>query len=166
MYGTTSVSAFQPIEQTETIGADLTYQQNDLFGLPLDFMANGTVLNKQITKNSKNTALVGNEWVRIPKLQVNTSATYHIQPQWNVSTAVRYRSDVFNDLENLEQGSNVFGAVDEYTFVDLKTSYQLPTYQNLKSSVSGGIDNLFDQKAYEAHPFPQRTYYVRLSLDY
>lgn len=165
-FGTTTVTTFLPIEQTETIGTDLTFQYNQLFDMPLDFMVNGTFLNKQIVKNSRNTALVGNEWVRLPKLQANTSLAYHILPEWDLSTAVRYRSDVFNDLENLEQGSNVYGAVDEYTFVDLKTSYKLPTYQNLKSSVSGGIDNLFDQKAYEVHPFPQRTFYVKVSVDY
>lgn len=165
-FGNVAITTFQPIEQTETIGVDLTFQQNRLFNLPLDFMVNGTFMNKQIVKNSRNTALVGNEWDRIPKLQVNTSATYHILPVWDFSAAVRYRSDVFQRLDNSDTESNVFGGTDEYTFVDVKTSYQLPTYQNLKSTLSAGIDNVLDQNVYENHPFPQRTYFVKASFDY
>lgn len=165
-FGNVAVTTFQPIEQTETIGVDLTFQQNRLFDLPLDFMINGTFMNKQITKNSRNTALVGNEWDRIPKLQVNTSATYHILPVWDFAASVRYRSDVFQRLDNSDTQSNVFGGTDEYTFVDLKTSYRLPTYHNLKSTISAGIDNVLDQNVYENHPFPLRTYFVKASFDY
>ena len=165
-FGNVAVTTFQPIEQTETIGVDLTFQQNQLFDMPLDFMVNGTFMNKQIVKNSRNTGLVGNEWDRIPKLQVNTSATYHILPVWDFSAAVRYRSDVFQRLENNDTESNVYGGTDEYTFVDLKTSYQLPAYHNLKSTISAGIDNVLDQNVYENHPFPQRTYFVKASFDY
>lgn len=164
--GQVAVRTFQPIEQTETIGVDLTFQQNELFDLPLDFMVNGTFMNKQIVKNSRNTSLVGNEWDRIPKLQVNTSAVYHILPVWDFSASVRYRSDVFQQLDNSDTGSHVYGGTDEYTFVDLKTAYQLPTYQNLKSTISAGIDNVLDQNVYENHPFPQRTYFVKASIDY
>lgn len=165
-YNSTLVTTYQPIEQTSTIGTDLTFQQNRIFDTPIDFMVNGTFLDKEITKNSRYPSYVGNEWIRIPKLQVNTAVTYHVLPQWDASVATRYRSDVFNDLANLEQGSKVYGAVTEYTFVDLKTSYMLPSFKKLQSTISGGIDNVFDQKAYEVHPFPQRTYYVKLSLDY
>lgn len=165
-FGNVAVTTFQPIEQTETIGVDLTFQQNRLFDLPLDFMVNGTFMNKQITKNSRNTSLVGNEWDRIPKLQVNTSATYHILPVWDFAASVRYRSDVFQRLDNSDTQSNVFGGTDEYTFVDLKTSYQLPTYHNLKSTISAGIDNVLDQNVYENHPYPLRTYFVKASFDY
>lgn len=165
-FGSTIVRTFQPIEQTETIGVDLTFQQNRVFDLPLDFMVNGTYMNKQIVKNSRNTALEGNEWDRIPKLQVNTSATYHILPVWDFAASVRYRSDVFQQLDNSDTGSNVYGGTDEYTFVDLKTSYQLPIYRDLKSSISAGIDNVLNQNVYENHPFPMRTYFVKASIDY
>jgi len=165
-FGNVAVTTFQPIEQTETIGVDLTFQQNEVFGLPVDFMVNGTFMNKQIVKNSRNSDLAGNEWDRIPKLQVNTSATYHILPVWDFSAAVRYRSDVFQRLDNSDTEANVFGGTDEYTFVDLKTSYQLPEYHNLKSTISAGIDNVLNVDVYENHPFPQRTYFVKASLDY
>ena len=50
-----TITTFLPIEQTEAIGVDLTYQQNEVFNLPIDLMANTTLMNKQITnKQSRN----------------------------------------------------------------------------------------------------------------
>jgi len=161
-----TLTTFLPIDQTETIGVDLTYQQNDLFKLPLDLMVNGTFMNKQITKNARNPALVGNEWDRIPRLQVNSTLTYHILPVWDSSVGVRYRSDSFQNLANTDTAANVMGGTDESTFVDLKTVYKLPVYKNLKSSVSAGIDNVFNANAFENHPYPQRTYFISGSVKY
>lgn len=161
-----SVTTFLPIEQTEAIGVDLTYQQNDVFNLPVDFMANSIFMNKQITKNSRNPSLVGNEWDRIPSLQANASLTYHLMQPWDASVGVRYRSDSFQRLENTDTAANVMGGTDESTFVDLKTTYKLPINPKLKSTISAGVDNVFDANAFENHPYPQRTYFVSASLKY
>lgn len=161
-----TLTTFRPIGQTETIGVDLTYQQNEVFELPVDVMVNGIFMNKQITENPLNPSLVGNEWDRIPKLQANASVTYHILPVWDGSVAVRYRSDSFQRLDNTDTAAHVMGGTDESTFVDLKTSYQLPITPKLKSTISAGIDNVFDYNAFENHPYAQRTYFVKASLKY
>lgn len=165
-----TTNTFQPIDQTEAVGVDLTYQQNEVFNLPVDLMANTTIMDKQITEhnpigtNSAN--YTGKEWNRIPKLQINGTATYHITQPWDASVGVRYRSDSFNQLDNADTAANVYGGVDESTFVDLKTSYKLPLHPKLKSTITAGIDNVFDANAFEAHPYPQRTYFVGASLKY
>jgi len=69
-------------------------------------------------------------------------------------------------LTNTDTAANVMGGTDESTFVDLKTSYQLPINPKLKSTLSAGIDNVFDANAFENHPYPQRTYFVSASLKY
>jgi iron complex outermembrane receptor protein len=165
-FGSDSVTTFLPIEQTEAIGVDLTFLQNEIFDLPLDLMLNGTYIDKQITKNSRNTDLVGSQWDRLPKLQANASLTYHIMPAWDSSVSVRYRSDSFQRLDNTDTEANVFGGTDESTFVDLRTNYRLNLHPKLKSTLSAGIDNLFDVNAYENHPYPQRTFFVKAALDY
>lgn len=165
-FGTTAVTTFLPIEQTEAVGVDLTFQQNEIFELPVDLMLNGTFIDKHITKNTNNTALVGSQWDRLPKLQANASLTYHIMPAWDSSVSVRYRSDSFQRLDNLDTEANVYGGTDESTFVDLKTNYHLKLNSKLKSTLSAGIDNIFDINAFENHPYPQRTFFVKASLDY
>lgn len=161
-----TTTAFLPIDQTETVGVDLTYQQNDVFKLPVDLMFNTVIMNKEITKNARNPLLVGNQWDRLPRLQMNGTVTYHIMPTWDGSVGVRYRSDAFQTLANTDVASEVMGGTDESTFVDLKTVYRLPVYKNLKSTVSAGIDNVFNETAFENHPYPQRTYFVSASFKY
>jgi iron complex outermembrane receptor protein len=161
-----TTTTFLPIDQTKTVGVDLTFQQSDVFKLPIDVMVNTTIMNKEITKNARNQILVGNQWDRIPRLQINSTVTYHIMPVLDGSVGVRYRSDSFQTLANTDIASQVMGGTDESTFVDLKTVYKLPVYKNLKSSVSAGIDNVFNANAFENHPFPQRTFFVNASFKY
>jgi iron complex outermembrane receptor protein len=132
----------------------------------VDLMINTMLIDKQITENSRNPALIGNQWDRIPRLQINGWATYRILPVWNASVGVRYRSDSFQRLDNTDTAANVMGGTDESTFVDLKTTYKLPLSPKLTSTVSAGIDNVFDTNAFENHPFPQRTYFISASLKY
>lgn len=166
----TTTTTFQPIDQTEAVGVDLTYQQNEVFNLPVDLMANTTIMDKHITKHNpigtNSVNYTGKEWDRIPHLQINGSATYHITQPWDASVGVRYRSDSFQTLTNTDTAANVMGGTDESTFVDLKTSYKLPINPKLKSTISAGVDNVFDVNAFENHPYPQRTYFVRASLKY
>ncbi len=165
-FGGVNVSTFTAFGQTETIGTELAFSQNGIFDLPLDLMANGTFMNKQITKNN-DISYIGNEWARVPKLQANASLTYHILPVWDSSVGVRYRSDIFQRYENNDYAAkNVFSGSDEYTFVDFKTSYRLPIHPKLKSTLSAGVDNILDQDRYENNPLSQRSYYVSMSLKY
>lgn len=159
-------NTYLAIGQTETIGVDVTFQQYGLFGLPLDLLSNATFMNKQITQNPQAPGLVGNEWPRIPKLQANVAATYHMLPQWDATAGVRYRSDMFHQITNVDTEANVFNGSDEYTLVDFRTNYQLPIHPKLKSTLSAGIDNILDQDVYENNPLAQRTYYVSFSMKY
>lgn len=165
-----TTTTFQPIDQTEAVGVDLTYQQNEVFNLPVDLMANTIIMDKQITKHNpigvNSVNYTGKEWDRIPQLQINGSAAYHITQPWTASVGVRYRSDSFQTLANTDTAANVYGGTDESTFVDLKTSYKLPINPKLKSTISAGIDNVFGANAFENHPYPQRTYFISASLKY
>jgi iron complex outermembrane receptor protein len=165
-----TATTFQPIDQTEAVGIDLTFQQNEIFNLPVDLMANTIIMDKHITKHNpigaNSPSYAGKEWDRIPQLQINGSATYHITQPWDASVGVRYRSDSFQTLSNTDTAAYVMGGTDESAFVDLKTTYKLPIDAKLKSTISAGIDNVFDTNAFENHPFPQRTYFVSASLKY
>lgn len=161
-----TLTTFLPIEQTETFGLELVFQQNEVFDLPVDLLANLTAMDKHITENRNNPALVGKEWTRIPKLLANATATYHILPAWDASLGVRYRSDSFQQVDNSDTAAKVMGGTDESTFLDFKTTYQLAVNDDLSSSISFGVDNILNEIAFEHHPYPQRIWYVSLSLDH
>jgi len=52
-------------------------------------------------------------------------------------------------------------AIDGYTVIDLKANYR-PTKD---SRIGFGIDNVNNEKAFVAHPWPQRTFYLEASID-
>lgn len=161
-----TVTTYLPIEQTETFGLELVFQQAEIFNWPIDLSANLTAMDKHIVKNRNNTDLVGKEWTRIPKLLANATATYHILPVWDATVGLRYRSDSFQRPDNSDTAAKVMSGTDESTFVDFKTTYQLALSSDLQSHISIGVDNILDQVAFENHPYPQRLWYLSISLDY
>ena len=156
------------IDETETIGLELVYKQDYIMELPIDLSLNGTWINKIIKEDTNNPALVGKQWVRIPKWRANGTLTYHAMPNWDAIVTVAYRSNAFGDADNSDTASNVFGAIDEYVLVNFKTTYQLDVDcidHDMKAKFTVGVDNILDEDYYDHHPYPRRTYFANVSLD-
>ena len=71
-------------------------------------------------------------------------------------------SDSYGDLDNSDTAENVYGAHDEYLFVNLKTSYRV----NESVKLSLGLDNVTNEIAYVHHPWPGRTLFLEATLDF
>jgi len=80
----------------------------------------------------------------------------------DIGGGIRYASDSYDELDNSDKANNVFGAQDGYTFINLKTSYRF----NENYRMSLGIDNLTDEIAFVAHPWPGRTFFLEGSVDF
>lgn len=159
---TTNVTTFLNIDEVTTKGAELSYNQISVFNLPLDIRSNIAYTDAEVTKNSVNTAIVGKQFPRLPNWRFNLLATYYLTSNWDFSTGVRYASDSHGELDNSDTAKNVFGAQDEYVFVDIKTKYQL----NNTIKFSAGIENINNEEAFVFHPWPQRTYFVEASIQF
>ena len=55
---------------------------------------------------------------------------------------------------------DVYGGVSSFTFLDVRASYKL----HAKAELAVGIDNLNDQRAFQAHPYPGRTLFTELRV--
>jgi iron complex outermembrane receptor protein len=79
------------------------------------------------------------------------------------TVSVRYRSNQFGQEDNSDTAKNVYGAQDEMTIVNFKTSYahDLGDYK-LKASI--GVNNILDEDVFDHHPYPQRTYFANIGL--
>jgi iron complex outermembrane receptor protein len=75
---------------------------------------------------------------------------------------LRYTSNQFGDLDNLDTVKGVYGAMDGYTFVDAKIGYTLPSGTG---TLSFGVNNLTDYTAFVYHPWPGRTFFAEYSVD-
>ena len=75
--------------------------------------------------------------------------------------SIQYASNSYGRLDNKDTEEQVYGAIDGYTFLGLKTAYKV----NRNAKIGLGVDNLTDKVAYVAHPWPGRTVYVNASYD-
>ncbi|MCF7982707.1 MAG: TonB-dependent receptor [Pseudomonadales bacterium] len=157
-----SLNTFIPIDTVKTQGVELIYNQFNLMSGHLDIRFNITYTDSEITKNSANLNLEGKTFPRMPEWRGNLLLTYHINDRWDIGGGARYASDSYDDLENRDKADNVFGAQDSYTFINLKTSYRF----NDNYRLSLGIDNLTDEIAFVAHPWPGRTFFLEGTVDF
>ncbi|HIG07383.1 MAG TPA: TonB-dependent receptor [Methylococcaceae bacterium] len=172
MYGTErqannrTTNTMRNWDKTATIGADFIYDQDYLFDLPVGFNLNGTWLNKEVTANANDPTLVGKEWIRTPRWRANATMTYHATPEWDNSVMVQYRSKPYKDNNNSDTRSNrVYGAMTEYTVVNLNSNYRLAVGDDKTLKFSVGINNLLDEEYYDHQAYPSRTYFARIGLD-
>ena len=159
---TPTVTTYLPIDEVDTQGAEFIVQQNRIGGGNTDVSFNMTWLDSEITKNEADPSIEGNVMARMPKWRANFLLTQHLSDKWNVSGGMRYASDSFGDLDNEDTAQNVMSAIDGYTFFDVKTTYKIGKH----GKIMAGIDNLTDELAFVAHPWPQRTFYLQGSVNF
>jgi iron complex outermembrane receptor protein len=116
----------------------------------------------EIVKNRPDASIEGNTYPRMPEWRANLLLTYFLNSNWNAGVNYQYASDSFGRNDNFDRENNVFGAQDRFSRVGLKTDYNFAS--GLK--VGLGIDNLTDEVAYVAHPWPGRTLFANISYDF
>lgn len=161
----TEANRTRGIDKTETIGVEFVYQQDYIMDLPLGISVNGTWLNKEIKKDKNNPGLVDNEWIRIPRWRANGTLTYHTTAEWDNIVAFQFRSKQHTREDNSDTVGNVYGASDEYLLVNFKSAYKLDVGNDMTAKFSVGVDNILNEKYYDFHPYPQRTYFASIGLD-
>lgn len=157
-----STTTYLPIDEVETQGAEFIVQQNRIGGGDTDVSFNMTWLDSKITKNEADPSLEGNVMARIPKWRANLLVTQHFSDSWNAAAGMRYASNSYGRLDNLDTAQDVMSAIDGYTFFDVKTTYKI----NKHGKITAGIDNLTNEIAFVAHPWPMRTVFLQGSLKF
>ncbi|MFK8049861.1 MAG: TonB-dependent receptor [Halioglobus sp.] len=157
-----SVTTFLAVDEVETKGAEFIYNQQALFGTKLLMRFNTSYTDATISENRPNPEIEGNEMPRIPEWRANLILNYPVSETVDLSTSFRYASDTFGDLDNGDSEGEVYGAIDDYFFVNLKSNWAV----NENINLSLGVDNVFDELAYVAHPWPSRTYFLEARMNY
>ncbi len=98
----------------------------------------------------------------VPQWRDTVQVTYRPTGQLAYSIAARYQSRIFSTLDNTDKVQHVYGAFDPFLVVDAHVHYAV----NNVVTADLGIDNLFNQKYFEFHPFPQRTYVASLKVKF
>jgi iron complex outermembrane recepter protein len=159
--GGTSIRTFVPIDEVETRGVELILNAEQWLFDPLDIRMNLAWTDAEIVKNAADPSIIGNTFPRMPHWRSNVLANWRLGDRWYIGGNIQYASDSYGRLDNTDDEDNVFGAQDAYTRIGLKTAYRYSP----QTSISLGVDNVTNETAYVAHPWPGRTFYLSLSYD-
>jgi iron complex outermembrane receptor protein len=158
--GGISVRTFLPVTEVQTKGIELIANRDDLLLAGLNLRFNLAWTHSEITRNLTAPELVGKRYPRMPSWRANLLLNYQLTPTVDVGGGLRYASDSFGTLDNSDHEHGVYGAQDDYTFVNLKANWK----PSPRLQFGLGIDNLFNELAWVAHPWPARTVFLEGSL--
>ena len=156
-----SLRTFLPVDEIETSGLEFIANATDLLVPNLNVRFNVVYTDSQILKNDPNPSIEGNVYPRMPDWRGNLLANYRINNNWDIGLNYQYASDSFGRTDNTDRKDNVYGAQDAYSRIGLKLTYRM----NNGLSLGAGVDNISDEIAYVAHPWPGRSLYVNLAYD-
>jgi iron complex outermembrane receptor protein len=155
---TPTVTNVSNVDHVRTTGVEVVWSANDLFFKGFGVEANGAFTSSKVLENAKDPAQEGKYFLRIPKTRGTLLVSYRPSAKWMGSVGYRHSGAAYNDVYNLDVNRNTYGGLSTVNQVDLKLSYK--PVPRLEAAI--GVDNINDQRAYQSHPFPARTFVVEL----
>lgn len=120
------------------------------------------ILSDPIFQSATGTTATGKHAPYVPDWRDTLQVTYRPDDRLAFSVAARYPGRMYSTLDNTDTVSQVFGGFDKFFVVDTHVHYQV----NNVITADAGIDNLFNEKYFEYHPFPTRTYVASLKVKF
>lgn len=157
--GGVTVRTFLPVTEVSTRGVEFVSNLDDVVVPGLDLRFNVAWTDAQTTRNLTDPSLVGNRFPRMPRWRANLLLNYQLTAALDVGAGLRYAANSFGRLDNRDREADVFGAQDDYVFVNLKANWRASPHVQFGL----GVDNLFDEVAYVTHPWPARTLFLEAS---
>lgn len=158
----TNITNIQNIDRVRTRGIEVQASVNDLLVKGFDLSGSLTLSRSRILENANNPTLVGNDWVRVPRVRANLLGTWRASDRFSASLGVRHSGRMYGNLDNSDVIGNTFGSVSSYTVWDAKARYQISKHVD----ASFGIDNLTGKRYYVFHPYPGRTFVGELHASF
>ena len=158
----TNITTALPVDEVTTKGIEFITIQPEFLDSKFGVRFNVSYTDAEITENRLNPSIVGNEFPRMPEWRSNLLVSYPAGQKVDLSVGLRYASDSYGSLDNMDTADNVFGAQDDFLFANLRANWEVSEIVNL----SFGVDNVTNEEAYVFHPWPSRTYYLETKLGF
>ena len=161
----TPVNMVQNIDKVSTQGLEVAFQGEDVVTKGLDLSGSVTYADSRIKANSSYVLVPGDtidkQQPRVPQWRATALANYHWDGQLSTSLGMRYSSDQFSTLNNIDANGFAYTAASRFLVFDVRMHYAI----NPKLAFSAGIDNLTNQEYWNYHPYPGRTFVAELKYD-
>ncbi|MCE4537724.1 TonB-dependent receptor [Pelomonas sp. P7] len=160
-----NISRVQNVDRIATRGLEATLGAADWLAPGLDLSASLTYTDSRIKANAGFVATPGDtldKWQpNIPRWRATATAAWRLDEHWSASLAARYSGRQFRTLNNADVNGFAYMGVSRYATADLRLLWKI----DRQWSTAFGIDNLNNDKYWNFHPYPQRSYAAELKFD-
>jgi iron complex outermembrane receptor protein len=160
-----NIGRVQNVERIRTVGAETAWQTSGWLLHGLDLAASLTYAHSTIEANAGFAAVpgdtIGKRQPNVPRWRATALASYRFDPKWSASVGVRYSGRQYRTLDNADVNGFTYQGVSSFTTVDVRMLYRI----SRQWSAALGVDNLNDDRTWNFHPYPQRSYSAELRFD-
>ncbi len=164
--GNRTISRVQNVDRIQTRGLEGAFTVQGMGLAALDVTGSLTYADSVIQANQGFATTPGDTLGKmqpnIPKWRATLLATYRWNAAWSSAVAVRYSGQQFRTLNNADVNGDAYMGVSPFTTVDVRARWQI----HPKLAAAFGIDNLNNDKYWNFHPYPQRSYTAELKATF
>ena len=160
-----NVSRVQNVDRIATTGMEVALNSKDLLTRGLDLQASVTYADSKIKENAGFVVVPGDtigKWQpNIPRWRATALVSYQLDDRWTGSLGARYSGPQYRTLNNSDVNGFTYQGVSKFFTVDARVLCRIDS----QWSAAFGIDNLNNDKYWNFHPYPQRSYVAELKFD-
>jgi iron complex outermembrane receptor protein len=148
----------QNVDRTRARGAELAIDRRDVVR-DLDLSASVTYADAITSANATFPAAVGKLLPSVPHWKANAVVTWHPTDRIALTTAARYASRNYANLDNSDTVGNTYQGFYKYFVVDARATFKVTE----RFDFAVGVDNLGNDRYFLFHPFPQRSFTAQVN---
>jgi iron complex outermembrane receptor protein len=160
-----NVTRVQNVDRIATQGLELAFNGADVVLRGLDLSGSVTYARSLIKANSGFVATPGDtlgKWQpNVPRWRATALAAYRWSAEHATSVGARYSGRQYRTLNNSDVNGFTYMGVSRFFTVDLRQTWRA----SKTTSVAVGIDNVNNDKYWNFHPYPQRSYVAEVKID-
>lgn len=160
-----NISRVQNVDKVGTTGLEASFGTQDWLTRGLDLSMSLTYTDSKIKANRGFVAVAGDtvgKWQpNIARWRATAQAGYRLNAAWSANLAVRYSGPQYRTLNNADVNGSAYQGVSKFLTADARLRWQI----DRQWSAAFGVDNLNNDKYWNFHPYPQRSYSAELKFD-
>jgi iron complex outermembrane receptor protein len=160
-----NVSRVQNVDRIATTGIEAAVGGRNWLLDGLDASASVTYADSEIKDNAGFVAVpgdtLGKRQPNVARWRATALVSYRFNAQWSATLGGRYSGPQYRTLNNADVNGFTYQGVSKYATLDVRALYRI----SREWSAAFGIDNLNNDRYWNFHPYPQRTYVAELKFD-
>lgn len=148
----------QNVDRTRARGVELAIDRRDVVR-DVDLSASVTYADAITSANRAFPAAVGKLLPSVPHWKANAVVTWRPSDRIALTTAARYASRNYANLDNSDTVGNTYQGFYKYFVIDARATFKVTE----RFDFAVGVDNLGNDRYFLFHPFPQRSFTAQVN---